>query len=80
MKILEPIEHKAIPVGLHIRSDYLPIYDRALALDGLVLPVEFDSPSQARAFANFSRQPRSRMAKAGLAASTRGSTVFLYRK
>ena len=61
-------------------SKYEDIYQQVLSLNGEALPIEFDTPQAARlAQIGFSSK-KSRARKLGLKASTRGTTVYLFKE
>jgi len=78
MKVLDPVPADEIPRGYATKYD--PIYERALALDGLALPIELETRKQAENFATVFRLRAGKPARLGLTAVRRGKVVFVYRK
>lgn len=76
MKTQEPIPVMAIPPN---DSRYRAIYEQVLQLNGLALPVEFESKKEAISFAQTS-QSKGAGHRLGLMTVRRGKTVFIYRK
>lgn len=80
MKVLKPMAVGDIPLIERPRAQNEELYQRALSLNGLALPVEFETWEQARCFATTCKQVGSRGRRLGLDTAQRGKTVFLYRK
>ena len=80
MEILEPVQKDKIPHARNVRTDYDAMFERALALNGLALPVQFETEDEAEKLASLLRTSRSRGAQMGLSCIRRENTVFVYRK
>ena len=79
MKVLEPIEKPEIPTTFGRRSDYDEVYQRALSVDGLAVPVEFDTKKEAMNFRWLLGNKKGRGQALGLRGILRGNTVFVFR-
>ena len=77
MKILKPVEKDQIPER-NVR-DYEPIYQQALSLNGVAVPVEFDRKEEALNFRWLLGNKKGRGYQLGLRASLRGKTVYVYK-
>lgn len=80
MKLLNPVPLEDVPERAHGSRVYDPIYEKVLSLNGLALPVEFETKGDAELFTKVARQPKGQARKLGLRASMRGKTVFVYKE
>ncbi len=80
MKMLSPVNRHDIPGSRGGRlSPYESIYQKALTLDGRVLPVEFETTVLAMNFKSQFTGGGGRGFKLGLCAERRGNTVYVYK-
>jgi len=82
VKILEPVaELPPKRLSYHSRhTRYGDTLKRALSLNGLILPVEFNNLQEAKSFYGTCRNRGGIGAKLGLTAVIRGNTVYVFRK
>ena len=80
MEILKPIKTADIPAEARGPHPYTAIYEKVLALDGLALPITFETLKEAANMRTVFSQKKSKARKLGLGALQRGKTVFIYRK
>ena len=77
MEVLEPVKVNKVPT-IHYGSKYAGVYEQASSLNGLALPVQFETAREAQSLCQaVGHQVRRRGLK--LRATQRGKTVFLYK-
>lgn len=80
MEILKPVPIGEIPnIGRSGPRVHEELYQKALALNGSALPVQFDNAKKAKYFNALFYNPRSRGRQLGLKSSLRRTVVFVYR-
>ena len=82
MNVLEPVPKAEIPEkkeGRPYNPERESILQRALELDGLALPVQFETSREAMLFRYATSGPGSRTERLGLRTALRGKTVFVFR-
>ena len=78
MKMLKPVEQSDIPPSASRSTEYGLLYEKALALNGRVLPVEFADIILAMNFTSqFKGAGQGR--KLGLVSKRRGSVVYIFK-
>ena len=81
MKVLKPVPLEEVPpLRPGRRSPFEELFQQALSLNGLALPVECDNIREARRIAYSCQVRRGRGRVLGLQGTSRGSTAFLYRR